>query len=131
MGEVVLELVCPSCEQWLVRWTVKLGQPFDHQCWGPEDDRRPIDRRMLGEAWNVESPGMPYLTSTGMQPPKIPRPRGEEWDRVRFQHGQCETKPQARLDKLEKAAATALRYLYDTQTQVLRTTVDKLLLFAA
>jgi hypothetical protein len=120
-----LELICGRCGQWLLRWTADLGKPFD--------DRMP-DLKVSGpDVLSTQAPGGYRPGSDGRwyrwaPGPAERLPEGEIWDRwlLTCPRG-CRTNPQARGDKLNDAAAVALRHLHATRQPLLRVTMDSLL----
>jgi hypothetical protein len=111
MAEVMLEIVCGRCGHWLQRWTVDTDSPFDEQ-WLEMSAAEPLPGRTVRQQW-VPNADMTH----------------SEWSRLVFfcPSGHRRTRPQVRTDKFDIAVATKLRYLYDTQTPLEQTTVDKLL----
>jgi hypothetical protein len=124
-----LELACSRCGHWLIRWEADLSQPFAEQ--------KIIPQRVSPAAVRSEAPGE-YLPGSGgdwrrwAPGPAAQLPDGETWTRYALACPRgCRTAPQARIGKLEDAADTALRYLHETRTPLLRTTPDSLLRFSA
>jgi hypothetical protein len=127
---VTLELVCSRCGQWLMRWTADPDRPFGEQITGD-------GQRVSPTAVRSEAPGEYLRASDGQwrrwaPGPAAQLPDGEIWTRyVLACPNGCRTAPQARIGKLEDAAAIVLRHLHETRTPLLRTTVDSLLRYSA
>ena len=125
-GTATLELICSRCRQWLLRWTADFGTPFDDsmpfcEVAGPGVlHTQPRGGYLQGsdDGWYRWAPG----------PAESLPPEGEIWGRwlLTCPRG-CRTNPQARGDKLNDAAAAALRDLHATRTPLLRATMDSLL----
>ena len=114
----VLELVCGQCEHLFMRWDS--GEPYNGEA---------VDFRAV----RIEDPGGYHPASDGKwyrwaPGPAADLPDGEVWGRyVLACPSGCRGTPQARVDRLQEAAAAALEAMDRTGVPLLRTTVDGLL----